>query len=430
MAKELIFDKTENEKPVRVGTNNPLPVTSQFSDSASIDAFGRLRVANPASIFDSQMQYDEQPLLWVDKEVGTASITHLPDESAVDLSIGTALGDRVVRQTREYFRYQPGKSQQVKATFTLGAGQVGTTKLVGYGDDSNGVFIGQDGSGVFVLLRSSVTGAVSDARKVYQENWNLDAMDGEGNSGINLDPETTQIFLTDIEWLGVGRVRVGLVHGGGINYVHEFLNANVNPTTYMTTANLPIRYEVVNTSAVAAPATLKQICAEVESEGGQQELSAYPFSLDLEDLAIPQGVGNAVVVFAARHQALFNSIENRAKFGPLSYTLTAEGGRVVTRVLYNPVITGGTWADTIPESIMESNATATGFSGGVQIASLIAATSGFNQSSPASATGDISSRLPFGLDIDGANPVILALVAWSNDAGVTASFTFNWEEVR
>lgn len=405
-------------------------VSTKFGDSASIDAFGRVRVANPASIFDSQMQYDKQPFLWVEKTVGTASAMHVPDESAVDLTLGTASGDRIVRQTREYFRYQPGKSQQVKATFTFGAGQAGTTKLVGYGDDNNGVFIGQDGGGVFVLLRSKVTGTVSDARKVYQTSWNMDVMDGTGPSGIDLDPETTQIFLTDIEWLGVGRVRVGLVHEGGINYVHEFLNANVNATTYMTTANLPVRYEIVNTAAVGAAPTLKQICAEVESEGGQQELSAYPFSLDLQDVSIGNGIGNATVVFAARHQLTFKGIENRAKFGPINYTLNASGGRVVTRVLYNPTITGGTWASTISESIMESNATATGYSNGLQIASAIADSGGFAQAAPAATQGTISSRLPYGLDVDGANPITLALIAFADGAGVTASFTFNWEEVR
>lgn len=405
-------------------------VPTKFADSASVDAFGRLRVASPASIFDSQMQYDEQPFLWVSKEVGTATITHKPDESAVDLTLGTALGDRVVRQTREYFRYQPGKSQQVKATFTFGTQQTGTEKLVGYGDDNNGVFVGQDGGGTFVLLRSKITGTVSDARKVYQSDWNMDVMDGSGPSGVDFDPATTQIFLTDIEWLGVGRVRVAFVHGGGINYVHEFLNANVNATTYMTTANLPIRYEIKNTTTVTSAPTLKQICAEIESEGGQQELSAYPFSLDLEDVAIPNGVGNAIVVFAARHQLTFNGIENRAKFGPISYTLHADGGRVVTRVLYNPTIVGGTWVSAIPESIMESNATATGYSNGLQIASAIADSGGFNQAAPASTQGTIASRLPFGLDVDGSNPIPLALIAWANSNGVTASFTFNWEEVR
>lgn len=405
-------------------------VSTQFGDSPSVDSFGRLRVSDPVTLFDSQLQYDKQPFLWVEKTVGTASITHLPNESAVNLTLGTASGDRIVRQTREYFRYQPGKSQQVKATFAFGAQQTGTEKLVGYGDDNNGVFVGQDGGGTFVLLRSKVTGTVSDARKVYQADWNMDAMDGTGPSGITLDSTKTQILVTDIEWLGVGRVRVGLVHEGGINYVHEFLNANINDTTYMTTANLPIRYEIKNTETVGAAPTLKQICAEVESEGGQQDLSAFPFSLALEDVSIPNGIGNAIVVFAARHQLTFNSIENRAKFGPIDYTVHADGGRVVTRVLYNPTITGGTWVSTITESIMESNATATGFSNGLQIASAIADAGGFAQAQPAATQGTIASRLPFGLDVDGANPIPLALIAWANTTGVTASFTFNWEEVR
>ncbi len=407
------------ESPINVGLKDQL-----------IDAFGRVRVSNPVTVFDSQMQYDKQPFLWAEKTSGTATLTHVPDESSLNMTLGTASGDLAIRQTREYHRYQPGKSQYIKCTGTFGAAQAGTQKLVGYGDDNNGVFFGQDGGGMFALLRSNTTGTPSDARKVYQADWNLDPVDGSADSKMTLDQTNAQIMLFDIEWLGAGRVRMGLISGGEIVFVHDFLNANLNPTTYMTTANLPVRYEIRNTEAVSSAPTLKQICTEVESEGGQQNSLAFPFSADLQDVPIPNGAGNASVVFAARHQLTFNSIENRGRFGPINYTLLASGGGVYTRVLYNPTITGGTWLNTIPESIMESNATATGFSGGVQIASAQAASSGIGNPAPGVGGGDISSKLPFGLDVDAANPITLALIAWADSNGVTASFTFNWEELR
>lgn len=408
----------------------PVGADFEFPDQ-TLDAFGRVRVSNPASIFDSQQQYDEQPLLWVTKSAGTASQTHIPDESSVSLTLGTASGDRFVRQTREYFRYQPGKSQLIKCTGVFGPGQTGTQKLIGYGDDKNGVFMGQDGSGMFVLLRTSISGTPSDARKVYQQDWNRDKMDGTTASGINLDPESAQIVIMDIEWLGAGRVRIGFVMNGEIRYVHDFQNANVLPTAYMTTGNLPIRYEIENTAAVASPPALKHICSEVESEGGQERVTAYPFSVVQEQVAIPVGFANRIVVFAARHKLTFNGIENRAKFTPTTYSVVAEGsGSIATQAVYGIAPTAGTWSSAGAASVMEgSTDIGNNFTGGLAIAGEVTPGGGNNRTGPTGG-GSIGSRLPFGLDVDGANPIVMCVVAWAIGSAMTGDFVLDWVETR
>lgn len=396
----------------------------------NLDAFGRLKVSNPVTVFDSQMQYDTQPLLWVEKIVGTGSVTHNPTESSADMTLGTEAGDRIVRQTREYLRYQPGKAQSIMCTGVLGAAQAGTTKLIGYGDDKNGVFFGCDGGGYFVLLRNNITGTPSDARKVYQADWNIDTVDGTGLSGVLFDPDSAQIFAMDMEWLGVGRVRCGFVVGGQFVYVHEFLNANKNETTYMTTANLPVRYEIRNDTAVAAAPEMKHICSQVVSEGGFQDTAAYPFGFALSEQAIPQGEANRRVIFAARHKQLFNGIENRIKWQPLGYEVLPINGRVITQIVYNPTVVGGTWVDVDSNvSAIEGNLTITSFTGGVVVGAALSA--GSNAKSTTGVFGQTATdRLPFGLDVDGENPIVLALVAYALESNVTASFTFQWEEIR
>jgi len=405
------------------------PTSNLGTDNAVGDAFGRVRVADPVTLFDSQLQYDKQPLLWDEKVVGSSTSTHLPNESAVDMTVTTADADSVIRQTRDYHRYQPGKSQFILCTFVLGSPQDGTTKLVGYGDGDNGIFVGQDGGGTFVLLRSSNTGTASDARKVYQQDWNLDTLLGNGPSGLTADWTKTQISVTDLEWLGVGRVRVGFNINGVTIYAHEFLNANTQGRVYMTTPNLPVRYEITNSQAVASSQTLKQICCSVISEGGIDETAAYPFSVELVDVSIPNGAVNAIVIFAARHALTFNSITNRTRFEPIGFEVLPEGGKVVTQILYNPTITGGTWAVPDPSSGIEGNSTATAFSGGINVGSSVIAGGTRGSSTPVFGK-TVTSRLPFGLGIDADDPIPLALVAYATDANVSASFTFQWEELR
>lgn len=159
-------------------------------------------------------------------------------------------------------------SQLILCTGTLGAGGTGITAAMGYFDDNNGLFaMSKDGEAYFVK-RSYYTGSVVDT-EVAQADWNLDTFDGNGPSGITLDPTKSQILFIDFEWLGVGRVRMGWVVDGLIYYCHEFLHSNNQAGVYMSTPNLPIRYELANDGTGGA-ATMQHICASVMSEGGVQ----------------------------------------------------------------------------------------------------------------------------------------------------------------
>ena len=405
-------------------------VESSPADNAQLDAFGRYRVSNPTTLFSHSSQYDKGEAIWVEKVVGTASATHDPNDATVDLTVGTASGDRVVRQTRAYLRYQPGRSQYIKITAAFGAAQTNTQKLVGYGDDTNGVFFGQDGTGVFVLLRSSSSGTVSDARKVYQSSWNLDSMDGSGSSGITADFTKALIYTIDLEWLGVGRVRCNLVIGGKVYAVHEFLNSGLNTTTYMTTANLPVRYELANTGVAASSSTLKQICSEVESEGGFELETLFPFSTIVEEASLGVGVVNIIPILALRHAATFKSQVNRGTFYPGGIGITASGGRAVVIIYYKPAITGGTWSSVNASSIMEVNTTGTAVSGGIPVSHLVASSSTDNKAVGSAVGSSITSKLPFGLDVDGADPVPLAIAAYALDSGVSIDVTMSWEEIH
>jgi hypothetical protein len=73
----------------------------------------------------------------------------------------------------------------------------------------------------------------------------------------------------DFEWLGVGRVRYGFVLDGKIFYCHELNNANHLTEVYMSTPNLPVRYEIINDGTGGAD-SMVHICSSVVSEGGQQ----------------------------------------------------------------------------------------------------------------------------------------------------------------
>jgi hypothetical protein len=238
----------------------------------AIDAFGRVRVADPFTLFTSKYSFSDQGLYWDDSETsgsGTSS-THSSNTASQTLAVSNTTAGVRVRQTKRWLPYQPGKSHLIMMTGVLGAGASGIIKRIGYYNDQNGLFFETDGTTINVVRRTYVTGSAVD-NEVAQASWNLDTMDGTGDSGIDIDFDKPQIFLIDFEWLGVGRVRMGFVIDGVIYYCHEYLNANSLSEVYMSTGNLPIRIEIQNDGTGAAD-SVKSVCNTVISEGGSEKI--------------------------------------------------------------------------------------------------------------------------------------------------------------
>jgi hypothetical protein len=244
---------------------------------ASNDAFGRLRISNPYTIFDSQLRYRDNDKFSTSL-VGTGSTAvHMPNESTINLIVGIGASAEVVRETKRVFPYQPGKSLLIMTTFVMEAAKVNLRQRVGYFGTQNGVFFEQDGQNKYLVLRSYTSGSVQE-RRVEQIQWNGHKFDGSDFYQRNLDTTKGNIFWIDVEWLGVGDVRCGFVIDGVTITAHTFHNDNLYTTTYMTTATLPVRYEITNTAATGSTSTMKQICATVISEGGYEGNSNINFS--------------------------------------------------------------------------------------------------------------------------------------------------------
>ena len=252
------------------------------------DAFGRLRISQPFTLFDSTHRYQRNDK-WDYSLSGSGDITYNANASVVNLTTTSANGDIVIGETKRVFSYQPGKSLLILNTFAMANSSDNLIQRVGYFGANNGVFIEQNGANVAFVLRSNVTGTVTDT-KVYQANWNVDTFDGSNTEystqsgsafSSGLDLTKANIMWFDIEWLGVGDVRCGFVGNGKLIPAHVFKNPNLNASTYMTTATLPIRYEIRNTGTVGYSSSLKQICSTVISEGGY-ETKAKTYSVGRE----------------------------------------------------------------------------------------------------------------------------------------------------
>jgi hypothetical protein len=354
-----------------------------LADTRSCDAFGRLRTSEPFGIFDNKNLFTKNGGYWNEVTAGSGSISHTIAESSVTLSVTTADGDSAIRQSTQYSTYVPGKSQLIVMTGVMGAQQTGTFKALGYYEKNNGVFFQQDDDGLGVTIRTDTSGSVVDTT-VTQSDWNIDTLDGSNDSsnpsGINIDPTKAQIFIIDMQWLGVGRVRFGFNVGGNLHYVHEINNANNLSNVYMRTASLPIRYEIKNIGEVASSASLKEICSSVTSEGGYKIRGTELF---VSNGVTTRSVSGRTPILAVRLKNTMGGYENRRAARLLSTVVYTDGNTYFEVAhLHEPTSITASWTSAGSDSGVEYSTNISAITGNPEhIIDGFFATSGFFTSS-------------------------------------------------
>jgi hypothetical protein len=330
------------------------------NDPMLVDAFGRLRIAQPLTLFDSSHRYRDNGL-WNTLLVSGGTVVFSPNEGLVNLNITGTSGSQVIRETRKVFSYQPGKSLLVLNTFVMAPAQTDLRQRVGYFGTDNGIYIQLKDNVLSFVERSIVTGVVTETI-VNQSSWNSDTLNGNGPSGVTLDITKAQILFMDIEWLGEGTVRVGFIIDGVFIVCHRFNHANLITSTYITTASLPLRYEITN-QGTATAATLKQVCSTVISEGGYELRGAQ------------QAIGTPIttpVSFAAAGtfypivgvRLVSTKLDAIVILTAVSLLGLGNGKNYAWRVVQSTTITGGAWVPVGADSAVEYNLTGTSTAGG------------------------------------------------------------------
>jgi hypothetical protein len=331
------------------------------NDPMLADAFGRLRVSNPLTLFDSSHRYKDNGL-WATATASGGAAVFNASQGLVDLNVNTTSGSQVLRETFKVFSYQPGKSLLVLNTFVMAPTKTNLRQRVGYFSRDNGFYLQLNNSTLSFVERTLVTGAITETT-VDQSSWNVDKMNGTGPSGITLDITKAQILFMDVEWLGVGTVRLGFVINGQFYICHKFHHANLITSTYITTASLPLRYEITNTGATASASTLKQVCSTVISEGGYELRGAQ--------LAVGTPITTPKTFAAAGTYYPMVGIRLKAATLDAVVITTAvsllgigNGKNYAWRIVQSAITTGGSWVSAGADSSVEYNLTGTTVSGG------------------------------------------------------------------
>jgi hypothetical protein len=393
----------------------------------AVDAFGRARMSTPYTLFDSVYKYSDNGEFATSNTAG-GTFQFNANESTVSLTVdGATTNSEVLRETYKVFSYQPGKSLLTLNSFVMNTPTEGIRQRAGYFSATDGIFLELDGTELSFVIRSNVTGSVVE-NKVSRNDWIIDKLDGFGPSGYTLDISKAQILFTDIEWLGVGSVRIGFVIDGRFIHCHTFHHANIAPLPYMSSASLPVRFEIKNVSASSGSYTLRHICSSVISEGGYQT-TGRPFAIGIP-VQSPRDMPTAGTYIPAISIRLKSDRLDGIAI-PKNFSVLGVGNatRIGYRLVNGPSLslTGASWVSAGNNSLVEYDISSTALTGGEILYQ--GYTSVTNQASQAVSLIDGDFRFQLLRNSFTSTPYIFTIATTGASNGDDIVAALDWEEL-
>lgn len=341
----------------------------KYSDSPNLDAFGRLRTAAVTNLLDIKHVYDKNPLQVSEVTAGTATSVFSQQYARVRMST-SANNDLVIRKSKTNPIYQPGKSQLIEASFSNFQIETNVIKRVGCfqsttGSPYNSVFDGffLESNGVTSGITFNIFLSGSCTFSADSTTWNSTEFDPN-----NFDWSQTNLLTVDYQWLGVGRLRFGMVLSGQTFYFLDFTAANNIPTVYMSSPNQPIRYEIRQVGVGSG--NFDMICSQSSSEGALNGLYST--------VSIPHTATTTMATSGTKYPYIGYRLKEgyisvTSQFSSISILNTSNDNYLMT-MEFNPTLSSTpTWTD-IPNSAFQyslGNGTPTITSPGHLMTSLI-----------------------------------------------------------
>ena len=394
-------------------------------DINQLDGFGRLKVSTPTRILDLTHTKGKNNDRETEKITGTGTSTYNSNESSVDLDVVTT-GDEVIRQSRHYCIYQAARSITGYLTGVLNPNDSNdstVTTRFGYFDDLNGFYIQYVNGVTSIVLRSNVTGSVVNT-VINQSSFNFDKLDGTGPSGFTFNPAKVNILYFTAEWLASGSQQFGLFVKGRLLIFHTFYNSNKNNTSYMTSANLPVRYQINSTGGSGS---LKQICSSIQSDAGHEELGIH-FSAN-RGSTVTASIGTTPIPLISMRIRIDNESHARTNVILESFSAMSIGNKDTLYELWinfhensNPLTSSSfTDVDTLSSVQIDTSATA------VTLTNLRLLKSIYSVGS-ANSELDVDDLVGLSVDINRSVSDMLILTARTISGNNVYVASFNWRE--
>jgi hypothetical protein len=140
-----------------VNVLNPVTQFTTLPQPTQLDAFGRLRISSPMTLFDSSHRYRDNNL-WNSLTAVGGTHSFNQNQGLIQMAVNSLSGSSVIRETTKVFSYQPGKSLLVMNTFVMASSANNLRQRVGYFGQDNGIYLQLDDSNLSFVERTLVNG--------------------------------------------------------------------------------------------------------------------------------------------------------------------------------------------------------------------------------------------------------------------------------
>ena len=239
---------------------------------------GRMRTSNQRSQL-AFLQAKEKSTSFSEETSGGSETSTYEADGAGSVNMGvTASGEYVIRQSKEWAYYYPGKPLKVELTASNFDNEANITKRIGYFSSStaapytanlDGFFFESDGTDHYVCIYRNGTQVL----KVGTSSW-------LNQSEIaNWDPADFNFYVIEFLYLGGAVAEFSVLTEFGLTKVYSYQHINVDNNVFVKSPNQPVRYEI--RSGAAAAGTLNHICSDVATEGDREDeiSNAHSYSL-------------------------------------------------------------------------------------------------------------------------------------------------------
>lgn len=249
---------------------------------------------------------------------GTGSVT--PSNSMAALSAGPGTGTAQVRSV-EIVDYLPGTGLRAYITGIFNSGVSGTTQRIGIGSENDGYFFGYNGTNFCIVHRRAGTDTY-----INQSNWNVDPMNGSGPTGLTINPQTGNVYIIQVQWLGFGSIRFSVeIPTGGYQLVHiiQYPNSYTVPSLA-----IPGFYgrAFIDNGASGASMTLNVACVASYNEGNTINRRGIYNAINNFASTSTGAIQNILTI---RNNTTFNSLVNVSNVRLRLMSFSSEGNKPV-----------------------------------------------------------------------------------------------------
>jgi len=255
--------------------------------------------------------------------------------SMVAVSTGTGVGSAML-ESLDAVRYRSGRESYCMPSVVFAEPEVNVNQYAGFLNDLDGFALGYQGldAGLWFIKG----GAVSF---VAQVDWNIDVMDGSGESSYDMDLQTGQVPELKYVWHGIKNLTLEITsEEGHVLPCHKFKFINEAVDTHLDNPSLPVAVKIERTTGVGADLRILTGSwrAGVVTGGGEASVSDRWFSItNLEQELVSAA---RTVMFVIRSKSIYRGKNNHTLAGMAVIDLVNNGNKDV--VVYGSV--GGTVA--------------------------------------------------------------------------------------